>query len=133
MTLIKSGLKRCNTEGETMPSVLTVKHEYQMQEWAQQVRECQTSGLSNRAWCDQKGILLKTYYYHLNKLREKAVKYLEAAKTPDLVEINLKTEQSQLNSRGQICLHYYDTVLDIPSGTNKADIMAVLEAVKGAC
>jgi|AGTN01.2.fsa_nt_gi hypothetical protein len=116
-----------------MPNVLSVKREYQMQKWAQRIRECQTSGFSNRVWCEQNGIALKTYYYHLNKLRKKAVEYMETTKAPELVEISLQTEQSIANNKRQICLHYHDTILDIPSGTNRADIMAVLEAVKGAC
>lgn len=113
-----------------MSNVLSVKREYQMQEWAQKVRDCQASGLSKKDWCKQNGIALKTYYYHLNKLREKAVKYMETTKTPELVEINLPLEQQPASNNNQICIRYHDAELDIPSGTNKSDIVAVLEAIK---
>lgn len=113
-----------------MSNVLTVKREYQMQEWAQKVRECQASGLSKKDWCEKNGIALKTYYYHLNKLREKALKLIDSAKAPELVEINLQHEQPAAMNTKQIRIRYHDSELDIPSGTNKADIVAVLEAIK---
>jgi hypothetical protein len=48
----------------------------QMQGWAQQIRECQESGMSVSKWCDLKGLNQKTYYYRRRRVREE---FLETA------------------------------------------------------
>jgi len=38
--------------------------------WAEQICECQESGLSVRKWCEENGISTKTYYYRRKRVRE---------------------------------------------------------------
>ena len=45
-----------------MEDVLAVRDEYRLQGWAEIIRECQASGVTNRAFCAQRGISEKTYY-----------------------------------------------------------------------
>ena len=52
-----------------MADVLAVRDEYRAQQWAVVIRECNSSGLSNREFCRQRGISEKSYYYWLRKLR----------------------------------------------------------------
>ena len=44
-----------------MEDVMQVRNEYRRQQWAQIIRECQSSGLSNNEYCRQHGISEKTY------------------------------------------------------------------------
>lgn len=37
--------------------------------WAQRIADCQTSGLSQRAYCQQHGLATSTFYVWLRKLR----------------------------------------------------------------
>ena len=41
-------------------------------QWVQIIRECQSSGLSNKEYCRQHGISEKSYYHWLRKLRNAA-------------------------------------------------------------
>jgi hypothetical protein len=43
--------------------------------WAQQVHECQQSGLSIRKWCETNGVEPKTYYYRRKRVREELLEY----------------------------------------------------------
>lgn len=38
------------------------KHEARVSEWAERVRECRSSGLSVKAWCEEREIKPATYY-----------------------------------------------------------------------
>ena len=44
-----------------------------MQNWIKIIRECQSSGLTNKEWCEQNGVSEKSYYYHLAKIRKLAL------------------------------------------------------------
>lgn len=46
-----------------MADVLTVQDEYQAQTWAGLIQECNTSGLTKRESCQQRGISEKSFYY----------------------------------------------------------------------
>ena len=50
--------------------IQTVKNQMTLQNWTQEVAECQSSGMTVSAWCELHGINVKTYYYHLRQVRE---------------------------------------------------------------
>ena len=52
------------------PEIQTVKSQMTLKNWAQEVAECQSSGMRVSAWCELHGIKVKTYYYHLRRVRE---------------------------------------------------------------
>lgn len=41
-------------------------------EWLQLIQECRRSGLSDRTWCEQHGILVSSFYNAVKRLRKKA-------------------------------------------------------------
>ena len=41
---------------------IELKHEANMQRWAQAIEECRSSGVSVKAWCETQGITTTTYY-----------------------------------------------------------------------
>ena len=53
----------------------------QMQGWAQQIRECQESGMSISNWCEHKGVNPKTYYYRRRRVREEILEAAGAGST----------------------------------------------------
>ena len=55
---------------KTASEIATVKRNVRLQEWNRQIEEQKSSGLSVQEWCKQNKINLKTYYYHLRKVRE---------------------------------------------------------------
>ena len=53
-----------------MPTIREVKTELRHREWAEQIQECQSSGMTVTAWCKEKGISQHTYYSRLNVVRK---------------------------------------------------------------
>lgn len=53
-----------------MDEIAIVKKQVQKAEWIEKIRKCRESGLTVSEWCRENGINLKTYYYHLRKLRK---------------------------------------------------------------
>lgn len=41
-------------------------------EWFQLIQECRSSGLSDRTWCEQYGILVSSFYNAVKRLRKSA-------------------------------------------------------------
>ena len=59
---------------ENMPTIREVKTELRHREWAEQIQECQSSGMTVTAWCKEKGISQHTYYSRLNVVRKELLK-----------------------------------------------------------
>ena len=51
-------------------AITKIKSKVSLQEWQQRILECQSSGMSVKAWCQQNGISTGSYYFHLRKIRE---------------------------------------------------------------
>lgn len=61
-----------------MPTIREVKTELRHREWAEQIQECQSSGMTVTAWCKEKGISQHTYYSRLNVVRKELLRRAEA-------------------------------------------------------
>ena len=42
------------------------------EEWIQLIMECRNSGMTDRTWCEQHGILVSSFYNAVKRLRKKA-------------------------------------------------------------
>lgn len=76
-----------------MNKIEEVKQEVQHREWAEQVKECQGSGLPVKEWCKQNGVNVYTYYRRLRKLREEVLETKGTA-APQIVPISISNEIS---------------------------------------
>lgn len=55
----------------TLTTAITeIKTKVSLQEWQQRILDCQSSGMSVKAWCRANGISTGSYYFHLRKIRE---------------------------------------------------------------
>ncbi len=52
-----------------MATIREVKKELRHREWAEEIAECQSSGMKIRNWCRMKGISCNTYYRRLQIVR----------------------------------------------------------------
>ena len=71
---------------KTASEIVTVKKNIRLQEWNRQIEEQKASGLSVQKWCIQNGINLKTYYYHLRKVREEFLRSGKSERFQDQIE-----------------------------------------------
>ena len=62
---------------ENMPTIREVKTELRYREWAEQIQECPSSGMTVTAWCKENGISQHTYYSRLNVVRKELLKRAE--------------------------------------------------------
>ena len=106
-----------------MEDVLAVRDEYRLQRWAEIIRECQASGLTNREFCTQRGIPEKKYYYWLRKVREAAA---EAAE-PQLVRLD---ESSESPKRQRIEIRYGEAELKLPEDVDLKAVSVLLNALR---
>ena len=71
------------------------KHEARVSEWAKRVRECRSSGLSVKAWCEEREIKPATYYRWEHEvltradggMSKRSARPEEAERTPTFVEL----------------------------------------------
>lgn len=57
-------------------SSFTPNKQVKLQYWLDVIRQCRASGLTNRAWCEQHNVSLKSYYYWIAKIRKLALEEL---------------------------------------------------------
>lgn len=106
-----------------MADVLAVRNEYRAQSWAMVIQECNSSGLSNREFCRQRGISEKTYYYWLRKLRSQ----MAEATAPQLVPLDpapvpIQDDVLQIQYRG--------AELKLPAGVDMDAVAALLRSLQ---
>ena len=93
--------------GKSMDSTTTslVARQYRLQQWAEQVRECQnrSAGISVKKWCSQHELTTANYYYRLREVRKACLDHISYDAMPQSVvpvpaELMHKHSQPALNS-----------------------------------
>ena len=56
-----------------------VAAKFRLQEWAEQIRECQSrpAGMSVAGWCADHGITKANYYYRLRRVRKACLEHMQ--------------------------------------------------------
>lgn len=106
-----------------MADVLAVRDEYRMQHWLEIIHECQTSGLTNKEFCAQRGISEKTYYYWLRKVRSAATEAME----PRLVRLEEPREPVREH---MIEIRYGKAELKLPENVDLKAVAVMLNALR---
>lgn len=109
-------------DSQSMGEIMEVRNGYRMEQWRQIIQDCQESGLSNKAYCEQQGISEKTYYYWLRKLRRLAMEQAE----PQIME--LKAERGGQSE--ELYIRYRGAEMTLPAETDIEAIAAILRALQ---
>ena len=104
-----------------MADVLAVRDEYRAQQWAMVIRECNSSGLSNREFCRQRGISEKSYYYWLRKFRSQ----MAETAVPQLVQLDPTPLQDDM-----LQIQYRGAELKLPAGVDMDAVAALLRSLQ---
>ncbi len=104
-----------------MDEILQVRSAYREQQWMEIIRDCRASGLSNKAYCQEKGISEKTFYYWLRKLRTAAAEGF----SPQIVELKTPARAEET-----VYIRYRGAELTLPGDTDVETIAAVLRALQ---
>ena len=73
--------------------ITSIKSEIRWKEWEEQIRKQTSSGLTAKEWCRQNNINVKTYYYHLRRVREK----LCEQRSQEIIPVNVPKEKPGAN------------------------------------
>lgn len=103
-----------------MNEIALVKKQVIETEWAERIRQCRESGLTVSEWCRENGINLKTYYYHLRKLRKEICEQIPVPvmTVPEICP----TVKVQIG----------DITAEISEGTSEQTITSVIRAMRNA-
>ncbi len=65
------------------------------EEWLQLIMECRNSGMTDRTWCEQHGILVSSFYNAVKRLRRKAcdIPYV-SNKKPYALDLTSKKQEA---------------------------------------
>ena len=105
-----------------MADVLAVRDEYRAQTWAMLIQECNNSGLTEREFCQQRGISEKSFYYWLRKLRSQ----MAEAAGPQLVQLDPVSAAEDM-----LQIQYRGAEIKLPAGVDIDAVAALLRSIQG--
>lgn len=105
-----------------MADVLAVRDEYRAQTWAVLIQECKASGMTNKDFCEQRGVSEKSFYYWQKKLRTRLV---ESAAAPQLVQLAPQSESVEL-----LQIHFRGAELKLPVAIDMDAVSAILRSIQ---
>ena len=103
-----------------MDEIALAKKQVQKAELAERIRKCRESGLMIFEWCRENGINLKTYYYHLRKLRKEICEQIP-------VPVMTVPEESH-----SVKLSIGEVTAEIPEGISKQMMTSLIMAMQNA-
>ena len=104
-----------------MADVLAVRGEYRAQTWAMLIQECYSSGLTKRAFCQQRGISEKSLYYWLRKLRSQ----MAEVTGPRLIQLESVSTQNTM-----LQIQYRGAERKLPAGVDMDTVAALLRSLQ---
>ena len=103
-----------------MNEIALVKKQVIEAEWSEKVRRCRESGLTVAEWCRENGINLKTYYYHLRKIRKEICEQIP-------VPVMTVPEESH-----NVKVNIGDITAEIPEGISEQMMTSLIRAMRNA-
>ena len=112
-----------------MDRVGQVKREVILNEWAEMVRECQSSGQMVERWCSENGVNIKTYYYRLKRVRDRICEKI--SEKQDIVPLAICMENRKSASENvPITIRINGAEIAVQSGTDAETLRSILSVLK---
>ncbi len=114
--------------------VQAMKHAALLQEWSSKIAECRSSGMSVKAWCNEKGIPIKTYYYWEKRFVTEATQQLSLP-APTQAGMLMRVDPDALpsgdeNSIGSgITIRHGESVITLPAGSSAEAVADLVKAL----
>jgi hypothetical protein len=122
-----------------MPTIKEVKTELRHREWAEQITECQGSGMSVKDWCRSKGLSCNTYYRHLRIVRLELLeknehqmqKIVPISVASDICKALIPAQQTVAAPLpGNIMMRKNGIEIELPQNISEDTIIALLKGLK---
>lgn len=105
---------------EVTTAITEIKSKVSMDEWKQRIIDCQNSGMSIRAWCQENGVATSSYYHYLRKIRESMLQ--ESQLVPLELPKPVSSPEIRIESGG--------ITVTLPENVSAEQLTAVLSALK---
>ena len=114
--------------------VQAMKHAALLQEWSARIAECRTSGKSVKAWCNEQGIPIKTYYYWEKKFVTEAIHQVSLPSSRQaglLMQVNPDAMPgSNVADIGTgVTIRHGESVITLPSGSSTEAVADLVKAL----
>ena len=114
--------------------VQAMKHAALLQEWSARIAECRTSGKSVKAWCNEQGIPIKTYYYWEKKFVTEAIQQVSLPSSRQaglLMQVNPDAMPgSNVADIGTgVTIRHGESVITLPSGSSTEAVADLVKAL----
>ena len=111
-----------------------MKHAALLQEWSARIAECRTSGKSVKAWCNEQGIPIKTYYYWEKKFVTEAIQQVSLPASRQaglLMQVNPDAMPgSDVADIGSgVTIHHGESIITLPAGSSTEAVADLVQAL----
>ena len=122
-------------------TTLQVRDKYKMQQWAEIIKECRSSGLPVKQWCSQNNVPEGSYYYWLKKARKMAIESLPETTNTKSVQC-VSTEQTttftkitlpQISNENDVTLTLNGVTLTFKNSASSELIHCIFSEVRSLC
>lgn len=133
---------------EYMEEIMNLKEEMKLHQWAQDMANQKSSGLSQKKWCKMKGIATTTFEYRCRRVRAAMEEKLQESKKDNTAIIpSDKTEEqssdqnpffakvnltSACSAPSGINIKFHDTLVNIAPDSPAEHVRMVLEVLANA-
>lgn len=109
-----------------------VARQYRLQQWADQIRECQnrSTGMSVKEWCSQHELTAANYYYRLKEVRKACLDHISNNAIPQSivpVPAGLMSGDSQPDSVSILEVSVNNVSIHVTNETSPELLMMVLQ------
>ena len=123
-----------------MATIKQVKNELRHKLWAEEIAECQSSGMKISEWCQMKGISCNTYYRRLRIVRNEFLECSEAplreivplsiATTPTAEEVPVAVKKSPDHKSEKVFIRKNGIEIELPQNTDDHTLLALLRGLQ---
>lgn len=121
-----------------MATIREVKMELHRQEWAEDIAECQSSGMKIADWCRMKGISMNTYYRRLRSVRTALLEKSEqsivplsiAAESMELETNPIVTSLAPVQKQDKVIIRKNGMEIELPQDTPEQMLLTLLRGLR---
>ncbi|WP_298528336.1 IS66 family insertion sequence element accessory protein TnpA [uncultured Ruminococcus sp.] len=123
-----------------MATIKQVKNELRHKLWAEEIAECQSSGMKISEWCQMKGISCNTYYRRLRIVRNEFLERSEAplreivplsiVTTPTAEEVPVAVKKSPDHKSEKVFIRKNGIEIELPQNTDDHTLLALLRGLQ---
>lgn len=127
-----------------MATIKQVKRELKHERWAEEIAECQSSGMKINEWCQMKGISCNTYYRRLRIVRTEFLEQTEAplqkivllsiaaesCEVPAFKDLQTAADNSSEKESEKVFIRKNRIEIEVPKNTEEHTLIALLKGLQ---